>query len=71
MTQDEAKLLCSRGALDLPPEAGVVGLGSGSARKLFIDEVGKLVAHETRAGRVRDQRGHPSARRGSEHPAAR
>jgi len=43
MTQDEAKLLAARAALELLPQAGTIGLGSGSTAKLFIDEVGKLV----------------------------
>lgn len=47
MTSDEAKLEAARAALVELPEAGVVGLGSGSTSKLFIDEVGLLV----RAGR--------------------
>jgi ribose 5-phosphate isomerase A len=47
MTQDEAKRAAARAALDELPREGVVGLGSGSTAKLFIDEVGALV----RAGR--------------------
>jgi ribose 5-phosphate isomerase A len=43
MTQDEAKLEAARAAVAELPEAGVVGLGSGSTAKLFIDEVGALV----------------------------
>ncbi len=43
MNSDEAKLTAARSALAELPEAGVVGLGSGSTAKLFIDEVGKLV----------------------------
>ncbi len=43
MTQDEAKLLAARAALALLPEEGVIGLGSGSTAKLFIDAVGELV----------------------------
>ena len=43
MTQDEAKLVAARAALAELPESGVVGLGSGSTAKLFIDEVGALV----------------------------
>jgi ribose 5-phosphate isomerase A len=44
MTQDEAKLLAARAALALLPASGVIGLGSGSTSRIFIDEVGKLVA---------------------------
>jgi ribose 5-phosphate isomerase A len=43
MTRDEAKRLAARAALDLLPERGTVGLGSGSTAKLFIDGVGELV----------------------------
>src|SRR4051812_24000116 len=43
MTQDEAKRAAARAALDELPNEGVVGLGSGSTSKLFIDEVGALV----------------------------
>jgi ribose 5-phosphate isomerase A len=43
MTQDEAKRLAARAALELLPHEGVVGLGSGSTAALFIDEVGALV----------------------------
>jgi ribose 5-phosphate isomerase A len=43
MNQDEAKLAAARAALDLLPESGIVGLGSGSTAKLFIDGVGELV----------------------------
>lgn len=43
MTQDEAKRLAARAALALLPEAGTIGLGSGSTAKLFIDAVGELV----------------------------
>jgi len=43
MTQDEAKRAAARAALDELPREGVIGLGSGSTAKLFIDEVGALV----------------------------
>jgi ribose 5-phosphate isomerase A len=43
MTQDEAKRAAARAALDELPNEGIVGLGSGSTSKLFIDEVGALV----------------------------
>lgn len=43
VTQDEAKLLAARAALAKLPEQGVIGLGSGSTAKLFIDGVGELV----------------------------
>jgi ribose 5-phosphate isomerase A len=44
MTIDEAKRDAARAALLELPEAGTIGLGSGSTAKLFIDEVGALVA---------------------------
>ena len=44
MDGNEAKRLAARAALDMLPEAGVIGLGSGSTAKLFIDGVGELVA---------------------------
>lgn len=43
VTQDEAKLLAARAALAKLPDQGVIGLGSGSTAKLFIDGVGELV----------------------------
>jgi ribose 5-phosphate isomerase A len=55
MDQAEAKRLAARAALELLPESGVVGLGSGSTAQLFIDGVGELV----KAGR--DLRGVPTS----------
>jgi ribose 5-phosphate isomerase A len=43
MDQNEAKLLAARAALELLPAQGVIGLGSGSTAKLFIDAVGERV----------------------------
>lgn len=43
MTQDEAKRRAAEAALALLPEAGTIGLGSGSTAKLFVDLVGELV----------------------------
>jgi ribose 5-phosphate isomerase A len=43
VTPEEAKLLAARAAISLLPEHGVIGLGTGSTAKLFIDEVGALV----------------------------
>jgi ribose 5-phosphate isomerase A len=51
----EAKREAAHAALELLPERGVIGLGSGSTAKLFIEEVGRLVA----AGR--DLRGVPTS----------
>jgi ribose 5-phosphate isomerase A len=47
MSRDEAKKEAARAAAADLPTSGVLGLGSGSTAKLFIDEVGALV----RAGR--------------------
>jgi ribose 5-phosphate isomerase A len=44
MSQDAQKKAVARAALAYLPEEGVVGLGSGSTAKYFIDEVGALVA---------------------------
>ena len=41
---EAAKLAAARAALDYLPESGVVGLGSGSTARLFIEEVARLVA---------------------------
>jgi ribose 5-phosphate isomerase A len=43
MNQDEAKLLAARAAIEELPPSGVIGLGSGSTAKLFVDEVGARV----------------------------
>ena len=43
MTQDEAKLAAARAALSELPNVGIIGLGSGSTVRLFVDEVGALV----------------------------
>jgi len=47
MNDDEAKQRAARAALELLPESGVIGLGTGSTTRFFIDGVGELV----RAGR--------------------
>jgi ribose 5-phosphate isomerase A len=47
MSIDDAKRAAAKAALAELPENGIIGLGSGSTAKLFIDEVGGLV----RAGR--------------------
>ena len=39
----DAKREAARAALELLPERGVIGLGSGSTAELFIKEVGRLV----------------------------
>jgi ribose 5-phosphate isomerase A len=40
---DDAKRLAAETALQLLPERGVIGLGTGSTARLFIDGVGRLV----------------------------
>ncbi len=55
MLPEQAKRLAAERAATLLPERGVVGLGSGSTAKLFIEAVGRLVA----AGR--DLRGVPTS----------
>ena len=47
MSDDEAKKRAARSALELLPESGVIGLGTGSTTRFFIEAVGDLV----RAGR--------------------
>jgi ribose 5-phosphate isomerase A len=44
---DDAKRVAARAALEELPEAGIVGLGSGSTSRLFVEELAPLV----RAGR--------------------
>ncbi len=48
MSLDLAKRAAAQAALAELPERGIIGLGSGSTAKIFIDEVGALV----RAGRA-------------------
>lgn len=43
MDSREAKRLAAMAALDTLPEAGVIGLGSGSTASLFVEGVGELV----------------------------
>ncbi len=48
MHQDEAKRLAARAAIEELPDGGVIGLGSGSTAKLFVDEVGARVKNGAR-----------------------
>ena len=48
MTIDDAKLAAARAALAELPADGVIGLGTGSTAKLFIDAIGELVAQGRR-----------------------
>ncbi len=43
MDQNEAKLVAARAAIGELPPSGIIGLGSGSTAKLFVDEVGARV----------------------------
>jgi ribose 5-phosphate isomerase A len=43
MSDDEAKKRAALAAIELLPEAGVVGLGTGSTTRFFIEAVGELV----------------------------
>jgi ribose 5-phosphate isomerase A len=47
MSDDETKQRAARAALELLPESGVIGLGTGSTTRFFIEGVAELV----RAGR--------------------
>jgi ribose 5-phosphate isomerase A len=42
-SDDEAKRRAARAALKLLPESGVIGLGTGSTTRFFIEAVGELV----------------------------
>jgi len=44
MDADVAKRLAAQAAADLVPEEGVVGLGTGSTTRFFINEIGRLVS---------------------------
>lgn len=44
MNQTDAKLAAAKAALGYLPATGTLGLGTGSTAKLFIDEIGALVA---------------------------
>lgn len=43
MSDDESKQRAARAALELLPESGVIGLGTGSTTRFFIEAVGELV----------------------------
>jgi ribose 5-phosphate isomerase A len=43
MNPEESKRVAARGAIDELPERGIIGIGTGSTARLFIDEVGALV----------------------------
>src|SRR6185369_2568874 len=43
MDADVAKRLAAHAAAELVPEQGVIGLGTGSTTRFFINEIGRLV----------------------------
>ena len=43
MSDDQAKKRAAHAALELLPESGVIGLGTGSTTRFFIEAVGELV----------------------------
>jgi ribose 5-phosphate isomerase A len=63
MDQNTAKRLAAQAALKHLPESGVVGLGSGSTARLFIDGVGALVKQGRRL------RGVPTSKESREQAA--
>jgi ribose 5-phosphate isomerase A len=44
MNKSDARRVAAAAALDLLPEVGIIGLGTGSAASLFIDGVAKAIA---------------------------
>ncbi len=60
MDSDVAKRLAAQAAADLMPETGVIGLGTGSTTRFFINEVGRLVSEGRKLSAV------PTSRRSRE-----
>jgi len=60
MDGETAKRLAAQAAADLLPESGVVGIGTGSTTRYFINEIGRLV------GEGRHLSGVPTSRRSRE-----
>lgn len=63
-SRESSKVAAARAALAELPERGVIGLGTGSTARLFIDALGELVAH----GRA--YTGVPTSRASREQAAA-
>lgn len=61
MDRETAKRLAAQAAADLLPEAGIVGIGTGSTTRFFIDELGRLVTQGRKLSGV------PTSRRSREH----
>jgi ribose 5-phosphate isomerase len=55
MDRETAKRLAAQAAADLLPEAGIVGIGTGSTTRFFIDELGRLVAGGAKARGCSDE----------------
>jgi ribose 5-phosphate isomerase A len=60
MDADVSKRLAAQAAADLMPEEGVIGLGTGTTTRFFINEVGRLVAEGRKLSGV------PTSRRSRE-----
>ena len=60
MDADVAKRLAAQAAADLVPEQGVIGLGTGSTTRFFIQEIGRLVEQGRKLSAV------PTSRRSRE-----
>ena len=60
MDADAAKRLAAQAAADLMPEEGVIGLGTGTTTRFFINEVGRLVGEGRKFSAV------PTSRRSRE-----
>jgi ribose 5-phosphate isomerase A len=60
MDPDVAKRLAAQAAADLVPEQGVIGLGTGTTTRFFINEIGRLVEQGRKLSAV------PTSRRSRE-----
>jgi ribose 5-phosphate isomerase A len=60
MEADVAKHLAAQAAADLVPEQGVIGLGTGTTTRFFINEIGRLVGEGRKLSAV------PTSRRSRE-----
>jgi ribose 5-phosphate isomerase A len=60
MDVDVAKRLAAQAAADLVPEEGVIGLGTGTTTRFFINEIGRLVREGRKLSAV------PTSRRSRE-----
>jgi ribose 5-phosphate isomerase A len=64
MDRETAKRLAAQAAADLLPPSGVIGIGTGSTTRFFIDELGRLVSEGRKLSGV------PTSRRSREHSEA-